>query len=57
MYGIGQRISKTFPVGGVFVGVITILPTGGQPYYRVYYPEDSDEEDIHQDEIGQYIVR
>ena len=56
-YSIGQRIRKFFASPGkVFEGVITIVPADGSPYYRVYYPEDSDEEDIHQDKIDEYIV-
>lgn len=54
-YAIGQHIKKTFHGFGVFVGVITRLPARDLPYYRIHYPRDSDEEDIHQDEIHKYI--
>ena len=52
---IGDKIRKSFPGHGVFVGTIVRLPTSDSPYYGVYY-SDGDSEDIHDDDISQYVA-
>ena len=54
-YRVGQVIEKFFKGYGTFSGKISVLPTADMPYYRVYY-EDGDGEDIHQDDISEYVV-
>jgi hypothetical protein len=54
-YRVGQVIEKFFKGYGTFAGKISALPTENMPYYRVYY-EDGDGEDIHEDDISEYVV-
>lgn len=56
LYAIGQRMKKQFPGFGECEGVITLLPTGGHPWYRVRYLADDKEEDIHRDDISKYVT-
>ena len=53
-HGLGDKIRKNFPGYGFFEGEITRLPTNERPYYRVEY-EDDDTEDIHANDISQYV--
>ena len=59
-YAIGQRIRKFFPRIGHCEGIITMLPIIGHPYYRVRFHRVDvhldNQEDIHQDEISNYVV-
>ena len=55
MYGLGDKIRKNFPGYGIFEGAITRLPTNELPYYGVKY-EDGDSEDIHADDMSQYVA-
>lgn len=54
-HDIGDKICKNFPGHGFFGGEITRLPTSERPYYRVEY-EDDDSEDIHANDISQYVA-
>ena len=49
-------ILQHFEGYGTYQGKITMLPSRGHDYYRVYYSEDDDEEDIPVDKITQYIL-
>ena len=54
-YRVGQVVEKYFKGYGTFVGKIAELPSEDMPYYRVVY-EDGDAEDIHEDDISDYVV-
>lgn len=54
---MGQKIEKFFKGYGTFVGKISELPSEDMPYYRVHYEDTcSDGEDIHEDDISEYVV-
>jgi len=48
MFPIGTQLKKDFPPYGTYVGEIKSFDG---VMYRVYYPEDDDEEDIYEDEL------
>ncbi len=49
---IGQEIVKHFPRFGKYTGVVNAYIA---PYFKIYFPEDGDEEDMTERELLQYL--